>query len=119
MCHRQLAQLRDTIAAGNDALGDVQLLAVDPHEVWSAKYLLGEVGLDTDDVNYPLLLDAAQTVSATYGIAFQMRIHTEQSNRPGTFVIDSSGVLRRAWRGQSYSDRPGPDEVMAAHNQLD
>ncbi|MCH7549503.1 MAG: hypothetical protein IH969_08235, partial [Candidatus Krumholzibacteriota bacterium] len=62
-----------------------ELLAVDPHEAWSAKYLLKEVGFGPQDVRYPLLMDPTQTVSAMYGVAFQMRIHTEWSNRPATF----------------------------------
>jgi peroxiredoxin len=78
VCHRQLAQLRARIAAKADQM-NVQLLAVDPHEKWAARYLLKEVGLTTTDVHVPLLLDAAQTVSATYGVAFQMRIHKEIS----------------------------------------
>jgi peroxiredoxin len=86
--------------------GGVQLLAVDPHEKWSAQYLLKDVGLETDDLRFPLLLDPTQTVSATYGVAFQMRVHVEESNRPATFIIDKQGVLRYAKRGETYGDRP-------------
>ncbi len=91
---------------------DAQLLAVDPHESWSAKSLLKETGLGTDDLQYPLLMDASQTVSATYGLAFQMRIHTELSNRPTTFIIDKAGILRYARRAKTYSDRPKPAEIV-------
>ena len=83
-----------------------ELLAVDPHEAWSAKYLLRDSGFETADVNFPLLMDPSQTVSATYGVAFQMRIHTELSNRPATFIIDKSGILRDEKRAETYSDRP-------------
>lgn len=41
----------------------------------------------------------------------QMRIHTEWSNRPATFVIDREGILRFAKRGEKYSDRPGVGKV--------
>ena len=95
-----------------------QLLCVDPHEIWSAKFLLKETGLSTDDLNYPLLMDPAQTVSATYGVAFQMRIHTEVSNRPATFIIDKSGVLRYAKRATSFSDRPSPKRVISELKKL-
>ena len=90
-----------------------ELLAVDPHELWASRALLKETGLDTDVLNYPLLLDPAHTVSATYGVAFQMRIHTELCNRPATFVIDRDGVLRYARRAQTFGDRPSPDNVLA------
>jgi len=91
---------------------DAQLLAVDPHESWSAKYLLKESGLRTDDLNFPILTDPSLTVSAAYGVAFQMRIHTEVSNRPATFVIDKAGILRYEKRARSFADRPSPDQIV-------
>lgn len=110
MCHRQLAQLRETLEDLEDL--DAQLLAVDPHEIWSAKYLLKETGLSSDELSYPMLMDPALTVSAMYGVAFQMRIHVEVSNRPATFVIDKDGLIRYARRGKTFSDRPTPEQVV-------
>lgn len=97
---------------------NVHLLAIDPHESWAAKYLLKEVGLTTDAVNYPLLMDPAHTVSAAYGVAFQMRIHTEWSNRPATFIIDQEGILRFARRGTSFSDRPTVNDILSEVQKL-
>ena len=93
---------------GNDAV----VLAIDPHEVWSAKYLLNETGLTTEDLNYPLLMDPSLTVSAMYGVAFQMRVHTEWSNRPATFVIDRKGVIRFMKKGESFGDRPSAEQIV-------
>jgi peroxiredoxin len=42
-----------------------------------------------------------------------MRIHTEWSNRPATFIIDRDGILRYARRAQTFSDRPSANEVLA------
>ena len=95
-----------------------ELLAVDPHEAWAARALLKETGLSTDVLNYPLLVDPSHTVSANYGVAFQMRIHTELCNRPATFLIDRDGVLRYARRAKSFSDRPSPDDVLAELKKL-
>jgi len=95
------------------------LLVVDPHESWAAKRLLKEVGLRADDVNYPLLNDPGQIVSAAYGVAFQMRIHTELSNRPATFLIDRAGVIRYVRRATSFADRPSPGEILAELKKLD
>ena len=97
---------------------DAELLAIDPHDVWPAKYLLKETGLKTSDLHYPLLLDPAQHVSATYGVAFQMRIHTEWSNRPATFIIDKKGVLRYERRARTFSDRPRPQDVIRELKKL-
>ena len=96
-----------------------KLLAVDPHESWSAKYLLKEVGFGPEDVRYPLLMDPTQTVSAMYGVAFQMRIHVEWSNRPATFVIDRGGVIRYARWGKSFADRPRAAEVVRELEKLE
>lgn len=95
------------------------MLVVDPHESWAAKRLLKEVGLRADDVNYPLLNDPGQIVSAAYGVAFQMRIHTELSNRPATFLIDRAGVIRYVRRATSFADRPSPGEILAELKKLD
>ena len=89
-----------------------QLLAVDPHESWSAKRFLKDVGLASDDIGYPLLLDPTLAVSATYGVAMQMRIHTEISNRPATFVVDRDGIIRYERRALTFSDRPSPEEIL-------
>lgn len=95
------------------------VLAVDPHEPWSARYLVKDSGLETSDLHFPLLCDPAQVVSATYGVAFQMRIHTEWSNRPATFVIDRQGVIRYERRATTYADRPKVPELLAELDKLE
>ncbi|MCH8044743.1 MAG: redoxin domain-containing protein [Planctomycetes bacterium] len=107
--------MRDELG-GED--GIAQVLAIDPHESWSAKYLLKDSGLETADVNFPLLMDPSLTVSATYGVAFQMRIHTELSNRPATFIIDKQGVIRYARRAKSFGDRPSLEQIAAELEKL-
>lgn len=97
---------------------NAEVLAVDPHEIWSAKYLLKESGLSTDDLNYPMLTDPSLTVSATYGVAFQMRIHVELSNRPATFIIDQAGVLRYERRATTFADRPSPEQLIKVLQDL-
>lgn len=93
------------------------MLVVDPHESWSAKHFLKDVGLDAGEVGYPLLLDPTHTVSATYGVAMQMRVHTELSNRPATFIIDREGRIRYARRGTTFSDRPTVGELLQEMNR--
>jgi peroxiredoxin len=53
-----------------------------------------------------------------YGVAMQMRIHTELSNRPATFLVDRQGVIRYERRGKSFSDRPKVDEILAELKKL-
>lgn len=102
-------QLRQSLEASKDV--DAQFLVVDPHESWSAKFLLKDAGVSTDEVNFPVLMDPSLTVSATYGLAFQMRIHTELSNRPATFVIDKQGVVQFVKRAEKFNDRPLPRKI--------
>ncbi len=97
---------------------NAQLIVIDPHEHWSAKSLLKESGFETDDVSYPLLMDPSLIVSATYGVLFQMRIHTEWSNRPATFIIDRDGIIRYARRATSFNDRPTPNDIVAELRKL-
>jgi len=106
--------LRDKVSKRSD----VQILAIDPHETWSARHLLKETGFSEQDVAFPLLEDAAHTVSATYGVAFQMRIHTEWSNRPATFVIDREGVIRSAHVGERFNDRPTSKAIIEQLDRL-
>ena len=116
VCHQYLAKLRRALQEirGLDAV----MLEVDPHEVWAARSLLKETGLSTDDLQYPLLLDSSHTVSATYGVAMQERIHTEISTRPATFIIDRDGVLRYEKRALTFLDRPSPEDVVVELRKL-
>ncbi len=91
---------------------NVQLLAIDPHESHRVRHMLRDVGTKPDEVLYPVLADPANAVSATYGVAFQMGIHTEWSNRPATFVIDKAGVIRYEKRGTAFGDRPKPTDIL-------
>jgi peroxiredoxin len=116
VCHMQLGQLRSRLG-DIEALG-AQVIAIDPHEAYSARFFLKGIGPEASDLHYPLLLDPAHVVSATYGVAFQNRVHTELSNRPATFVIDRSGVIRYARRAATFSDRPTPDEILSELKKL-
>lgn len=106
-----------------DRLSDIesagaQLLVVDPHDDSSAKHFLKDIGLSAREVGYPLLLDPANTVSASYGVAMQMRIHTELSNRPATIIIDRTGRIRFEHRAASFSDRPGVDQIVKVLEEI-
>lgn len=65
---------------------------------------------------FPVLADGGFLASSIYGIAFQMRIHTDTSNTPGVFLIGKDGVIRflRIGTGpRNFADRPTIDEVLA------
>ena len=82
-----------------------------PHEKVRARAWLKPAG-----GAYPVLADPGFAASAAYGVAFQMRIHSDTSNTPGTFIIDPEGVLRWARVGEgegNWRDRPSVEEVLA------
>ena len=109
--------MRDKIAEFEKR--NVQLLAIDPHESHRVRHMLRDVGTKPDEVLYPVLADPVNAVSATYGVAFQMGIHTEWSNRPATFVVDKGGVIRYEKRGTTFNDRPSPDELLKVIDKFD
>lgn len=87
-------------------------------EGWQARMRTMQGFVRRGDDVIPLLLDPSLTVSAAYGVAFQMRIHTEWSNRPATFIIDKEGILRYARRAQTFSDRPSVTDILAELSRL-
>ena len=81
-----------------------------PHEVQRTKAWQDRVG-----DSFPVLADGGFLASCTYGVAFQMRIHTDTSNTPGAFLIDQAGILRFAHRGsgpRNFADRPDIKTVL-------
>lgn len=98
---------------------NVQLVAVDAHESHRVRHMLRSVGYGSDDLTFPVLADPAHTVSATYGVAFQMNIHTEWSNRPATFLIDKAGFIRFEQRAKTFSDRPKPEDLFRLLDRID
>ncbi|CAN5857827.1 hypothetical protein BH23PLA1_BH23PLA1_03180 [soil metagenome] len=97
---------------------NAQVLVIDPHESYRVAHMLKEAGFDAEDLHVPVLADPANAVSATYGVAFQMQIHTEWSNRPSVFLIDREGILRTAYRGKTFGDRPTPDDLLQQLGQI-
>ena len=87
------------------------MVVIVPHErcrtQWWADRTKGKV---------TFLADPGFLVSSMYGVAFQMRIHTDTSNTPGTFVIDKQGVLKWSRIGSgkaNWRDRPTAPDTLA------
>jgi len=89
---------------------NTQVFLIVPHERCRVKWWAAQ-----SDGKVVTLADPGFWVSAMYGVAFQMRIHSDTSNTPGTFVIDQDGLLR--WRQigtgpKNWSDRPTVEQVL-------
>ena len=47
-----------------------------------------------------------------YGVAKQLVVHDEWVNSPATFVIDRKGIVRYAYVGDYWGDRPSADTIF-------
>ena len=86
-------------------------MVVVPHERCRVKWWAEKV-----QKKIVTLADSGYWASSLYGVAFQMRIHTDTSNTPGTFVIDKNGVLRWSHIGTgsaNWKDRPTVEQILA------
>jgi len=109
-----LVKLRN--AAERFEKAGAQLIVVIPHDADRVERWQKRVG----DA-FPVVCDPGYVASCRYGVAFQMRIHTDTSNTPGTFVIDKKGVLAWSHVGtgkKSWGDRPSVDEILAQVDAL-
>lgn len=99
----------------------VQVVAVVGKSIDHVRKMLELRGLKAGQLGYPVLADPADTVSATYGVAFQVNLWGDTwTNRPATFVIDRTGVVRWAYRAGpgrfSFTGRP-MDPVQVAEDR--
>lgn len=61
---------------------------------------------------WPHLVDLACGVGATYGVdPMQFVVHSEWINRPATVIVDKEGIVRLAYRGTFWGDRPSIEET--------
>ncbi len=66
-----------------------------------------------DRIWWPHLADPAGAVGAAYGVdPLEYVVHAEWINRPSTFVIDQGGIVRLAYRGTFWGDRPSIEETL-------
>lgn len=83
---------------------------IDP-EYWFAKESFQQ--LYTEKIWWPHLRDDAGAVGALYGVdPMAFAVHSEYINRPCVFLIDPEGVVRFAYRGTYWGDRPAIPELL-------
>ena len=113
MCSRQVRQLRASWNDFNNA--NAVVVVVVPHEVMRVASWQKQ-----GDKNMYVVADPGFLVSSLYGVAFQMIIHTDTSNTPGTFIIGKDGKLKWEYIGKgkrSYSDRPKIPTIIKKINE--
>ncbi len=118
VCHgefRELIEMRDEFKDARVAVATIEIhdrfrarvmvgKEVDP-KYWFAKKPFHEEY--TQRIWWPHLLDRAGAIGATYGVdPLAFSVHAEYINRPSTIIIDPKGVVRFAYYGTFWGDRP-------------
>lgn len=67
----------------------------------------------TGKIWWPHLVDRAALVGAGYGIhPMAYAVHSEFINRPAVVIVDRDGVVRFAYSGSYWGDRPSIKEIL-------
>ena len=87
---------------------DVQVLTIECHDLYRCKAMVGG-----RDLWWPHLVDAGGRVGATYGVdPMEFVVHSEWINRPSTIIVDRKGIVRFAYYGTRYDDRPTIEQML-------
>ena len=124
VCHREfdeLVELREELAEANVGVATIEChdsyrgrvmvgLELEP-EYWFAEEPFVEAY--TERIWWPHLVDRAGAVGATYGVdPMAYAVHAEYVNRPATVVVDPDGIVRFAYYGTYWGDRPSVADTL-------
>lgn len=124
VCHREFVELIEM--RGEFERGDVKVATLETHDRYRARVMVGKE-LDprywfanesfkdayTQRIWWPHLLDRAGAVGAVYGVdPMAFCVHAEYINRPSTVIIDPAGLIRFAYYGTFWGDRPSIRETL-------
>lgn len=125
VCHREfqdLIRLREEFEKE-----DIQVFTIECHDRFRSRVMAGDEMQPTywfskdssPQASYgnsrwwPHLVDLACGVGAAYGVdPMQFVVHSEWINRPATVVVDKEGIVRLAYRGTYWGDRPSIEETL-------
>ena len=124
VCHREFAELIALREAFEDE--GVQVVTLEAHDTWRARLMVGlEIEPElwgsrewfrevyTERIWWPHLVDLAGAVGAGYGTdPMAFAIHGEFVNRPTTVIVDPDGMVRFAYRGTFWGDRPSIEATL-------
>jgi peroxiredoxin len=124
VCHGEFRELMKMQAEFEKE--GVQVFTVECHDRYRGRVMVGKE-LDptywfakqsfkqayTEQIWWPHLLDRAGAVGAIYGVdPMTFAVHAEYINRPSTVIIDPSGVVRLAYYGTFWGDRPTIEQTL-------
>ena len=124
VCHgefQDLIEMKDEFSKAG-----VQVFTVEIHDTYRARVMVGKelepeywfakepfIDAYTRQIWWPHLLDRAGGVAARYGIdPLAFAVHAEYINRPATVIIDPQGIVRFAYTGTFWGDRPTIEQTL-------
>ena len=106
VCHREfhdLIQMQEQFKQAN-----IQVFTIECHD----RYRCG-VMVKGQDLWWPHLVDNAGAVGSVYGVdPMEFVVHDEWINRPSTIVVDTEGIVRFAYYGTYWGDRPTVEQTL-------
>lgn len=124
VCH---GEFRDLIGMKDEFLeSDVEIVTIECHDRYRARVMAGQeldpsYGFSKKSPqetyrkgrDWPHLSDPAGAVGAVYGVQpLAFAVHSEYINRPSTIIIDEDGVVRFAYYGTYWGDRPSIEQTL-------
>lgn len=124
VCHgefRELIELRKEFEAAG-----VEVATLECHDVFAARVMVGKE-LEpqywfsktpfkesyTKNIWWPHLVDRAGAVGARYGAQpMTFAVHSEYINRPSVVIVDKEGIVRFAYYGTFWGDRPSIRQAL-------
>ncbi len=61
-----------------------------------------------------ILIDEDRAVMKQYGVWQRINYDAWNIARPAVFVIETSGVIRAVWVGETQAEFPGVDEIVGS-----
>lgn len=125
VCHREfqdLIRLREEFEKE-----DVQVFTIECHDRFRSRVMAGDEMRPTywfsQDQSpqesygasrwWPHLVDLACNIGAAYGVdPLEFVVHSEWINRPATVIVDKEGIVRFAYRGTYWGDRPSIEKTL-------
>jgi peroxiredoxin len=124
VCHREFQELIETRREFEEK--DIRVFTLECHDLFPVRVMAGkELEPDywfaeepflkayTEKIWWPHLADRAAGVGTRYGVQpMAYTVHAEWINRPAVVIIDQEGIVRFAYHGTFWGDRPSIHDIL-------
>jgi peroxiredoxin len=124
VCHGEFHELIELRNQFEEA--GVQVFTLECHDMFPARVMVGKElepkywfskvsfrDAYTKNIWWPHLVDRAAAVGAEYGVQpMAFVVHSEWINRPSVVIVDKEGIVRLAYYGTFWGDRPSIHQVL-------